>query len=611
MRELKPLILPGVVRAAPNEPCASPEQRFSGNQSRPSSWMESSEPSPVSTTFSVKRHSRGLSSSSSVSSSPPRHDSWDLHMHKRTTAPSPSLPYVAEVAEDPMERDDLHHLRSSSDGFGHWSRHVVSTKSSVDALPSSPLEYADPRDGFYSDSELAFENHAKRRRSADSSFNSFASRIVTRLPSLGKRSRERKRSSLPITPLYRDRESASPILISPRLGRSRSNSRARSIFRRSSEMEVDREALDQQQEFPSQIETIAEDEPLEDQTLEALGIVSMIGEPTASRTPEMEGAVQEEELAEPGDLQRVSTPLLPALMAQALAPEQPHAESLPSPVNSPDSVGMASGRASATGTPQLESGASPALSHHPSVTSVTSFHQRQHLAAGTVADVPALLIADPNDEWSDRLGHANFHIYPAPYSPQEHTVETCNQLLRDWEEARQEYSKHLSRTNTHFGATSQTYRLTEAKWAGIDAQWKLNYEAATAQAAQNGGVRVSEKPAEPAPVAKIPSMNDAHSEGKFPKLGDKDIVGPMTQVAAPSTTGGGGLKRRPSKKTKIMKMLGFMTPSSALNRGGTPFEMYAGEMDRVAGGTVLVNSAQVACRKQDNNNDDAGHVWAK
>lgn len=47
-------------------------------------------------------------------------------------------------------------------------------------------------------------------------------------------------------------------------------------------------------------------------------------------------------------------------------------------------------------------------------------------------------------------------------------------------------------------------------------------------------------------MTKIPSLNEGRGGGKFPCLGDEDIVGPMVQVAAQ-------LHRTPTKKARVFR----------------------------------------------------------
>ena len=118
------------------------------------------------------------------------------------------------------------------------------------------------------------------------------------------------------------------------------------------------------------------------------------------------------------------------------------------------------------------------------------------------------------------------------------------------------------RTSEHYGATSKIYRLTEEKWAEAESAWKQNSETCIMALADNGHENVMElshgSGAELAPLMKLPSLHGPRSEGKFPKLGDEAIVGPMEQVAAQIQT-----TKRNSKKRTFLKFLQGMLPSGA------------------------------------------------
>ena len=115
------------------------------------------------------------------------------------------------------------------------------------------------------------------------------------------------------------------------------------------------------------------------------------------------------------------------------------------------------------------------------------------------------------------------------------------------------------RTGEHYGVTSKTYKLTEEKWASIDAIWRKNNEITIARTVDSGSAAFATLKhttfgdASSNIMTKIPSLNDPRSEGKFPQLGDEDIVGPMVQVAAQ-------LQRSPSKKTKFFKFIAEKFP---------------------------------------------------
>jgi hypothetical protein len=168
-----------------------------------------------------------------------------------------------------------------------------------------------------------------------------------------------------------------------------------------------------------------------------------------------------------------------------------------------------------------------------------------------------------HDEWSDRLGHANFTIFPQPYQPEAVNMDALQQLRNDWDAARCNYTKHLVRTGENYGETSKIYALTEAKWANIEKRWRATHDALMAQIAEatssapgststsrsrsrgrgraraNSGGSILGRPPpmdevfagmqwkrlEDGLPSAIPRLVDA--DGKFPARGDEDIVGPM------------------------------------------------------------------------------------
>jgi hypothetical protein len=140
-----------------------------------------------------------------------------------------------------------------------------------------------------------------------------------------------------------------------------------------------------------------------------------------------------------------------------------------------------------------------------------------------------------HDEWSDRLGHANFIITPRPYRPTTVSLEALSGLLRDWDLARINYTKHLCRTGEHYGTTSNTYQLTQAKWAEIERQWLSIHDELSDSIIRTGSheadaaLEIRRGRQEDVTPSAIPKMLDA--EGKFPERGDVDIVGPMQRDA--------------------------------------------------------------------------------
>ena len=274
------------------------------------------------------------------------------------------------------------------------------------------------------------------------------------------------------------------------------------------------------------------------------------------------------------DQGQATTPLLPPIMMELISHNVP----VQSPLQSPAIAETLSLPSSATssGTPQLPCLPSPPLSTKPSFASI-----RQRSRAGTVlpsSEIPALQMLGEcyDDEWLAKLGHANFTICPEPYLPIVYDVETFKQLREDWDHARHSYARHLARTGEHYGTTSKTYLLTEEKWSLIDAEWKRNNavmadtlgplisrsSSGDAEASHSGSSStVLEQP--PTKVV-VPTINDP--SGKFPDMGDEDIVGPMAvgpsratimqQLVEPA------LQHRVSKKRNFLRFI-----SDILGRG--------------------------------------------
>ena len=248
-----------------------------------------------------------------------------------------------------------------------------------------------------------------------------------------------------------------------------------------------------------------------------------------------------------------STPLLPPILD--LKTKQ---EPVQSPLQSPtvaDPKRAFSFASTPTSTPQTPGMPTPPLSAKPSVSSIRHVHA-SHQAKPV--DMSYLGITDVDDEWSCKLGHANYIIEPEPYMPEVCDAEACRRLLEDWELARRNFLKHQVRTGEHYGTTSKTYKLTNQKWTEIDARWKTNHSLAVATAAQSGYTPEANTPTEPTPLIKMPALNDPNGQGKFPKLGDEDIVGPMVQIAAQ-------MQRRPSRKDTFLKFFSdFKFPAALL-----------------------------------------------
>ena len=371
----------------------------------------------------------------------------------------------------------------------------------ADIVPS-PSHY-DLTDDYPTEPDFGLIPSAKRRRADDFSFAGFTQRFGTRMPSLSGKWRQRKTSNISISTLgYQERPS--------RANSTRTPSLANSF-----------------------IEMDDQDYPLP--PTPAISASGHYGGDSPVAPIDIQRANGQEEETET-DVQ-ATTPLLPPVLTNlsSLIKETAYHSPLQSP--SIADPGPISSPHTPVGTPQLSSLPSPPLSTKPSVSSIQRQRTLSHTTLMPTADIPPLPMISAPDPWADSLGHANFTIAPEPYLPPQFDVEACKQLRTDWETARRNFSRHMMRISEHYGATSRIHKLTEEKWATIDAVWKRNTDVCLSRTADNGYEHALSQSqssiAEPAPLAKLPWLNGPKSEGKFPKLGDEDIVGPMEVVASP------------------------------------------------------------------------------
>jgi hypothetical protein len=405
-------------------------------------------------------------------------------------------------------------------------RDPVMAQSSVQLSSRQEFDY-DLADGFFSDGELASSPRHRKRRAVDSPLTGLASRFETRFPSFSRKWRLRKGAS-----------SASITTDAYGEPASRGDTSSRSSSISNSAQQAPEKTFDPQ--LPPTPTRSVFDTP---------------EEASSSTTINIGKANQSIEEREEGF---ATTPLLPPLMMDASA----NTKQVPmqSPLQSP-SVAESSDPFSGNVTP-IDAVTTPGMPSPP-LSTKSSFHRNTiinrpgHLVPSS--EIPPILIADPNDVWANDLGHANFTIYPEPYIPPNSDLEACRQLRTDWDLARCNYTRHLVRTGEHYGVTSKTYKLTEEKWASIDAIWRKNNEITIDRTVDSGSAAFATLKhttfgdASSNIMTKIPSLNDPRSEGKFPQLGDEDIVGPMVQVAAQ-------LQRSPSKKTKFFKYIAEKFP---------------------------------------------------
>ncbi|PBP19501.1 hypothetical protein BUE80_DR009727 [Diplocarpon rosae] len=535
--KLKPLLLPQLVEERrKRESISDSEMELSSASFYTQNSSASEIPSPVTPTFSSRGHLRYPSSASSVDSLP------SSPIVIGTKASKRSLP---DVQEEPQEKEEgldmfhegdaFHACRCTSDRQHCLHRETSMAQSSGQSSSRPEFDY-DLADGFFSDGELSFSPRNKKRRAGESppALSGLATRLGTKFPSFPRKWRMRKGSSAARINLDAPKERAA----------------ARGASRRSSSTsQPARQVLDKFLELPM---------------------------PPPTPTKSVFDARDDTPAAAPIDIERANrdrgdheegfatTPLLPPLMMDASA--HTRQITLQSPLQSPsvaepaDYFPVSVAPIHAITTPQVPGIPSPSLSTKPST---SSFHRSTATRPGHLvpsSEIPPLVMADPYDEWANKLGHANFTIYPEPYLPASFDLEACRQLRANWDLARCNYTKHLVRTGEHYGVTSKTYKLTEEKWQATDATWRRNNELTIANTVESGHDAFATLKhttlgdgASSNIMTTIPSLNDPRSEGKFPQLGDEDIVGPMVQVAAQ-------LQCAPSKKSKLFKFFAEKFP---------------------------------------------------
>jgi hypothetical protein len=533
--KLKPLILPKLVAARKSSKSSlnmSDEPTSSIYSNADSGFYSASECStPPTPSHYARGHFRFPSSASSLSSSPPTHDPIE---------PPNSSGKLPKLTEEPTEREYDYgsedpyrcscELHMQTDNVCHTNASTGDIDSSYGHAQDCRISRAyDPQDEYFTtcDSELRL---AKRRRSLEASAHSIAGKLERRFPSLSRKVRDRSST------LSRVSRSATP----SRVPSTRSSSLAGSIHHVST--------IDLQEEYASPTSTPAftSREHLDDDAPTPMAID--VGKANAMEIDPEE--VDRERYA--------TTPLLPPLLVSCRNDDLPASSPLQSPTVA-DATATQSLGPTPAGTPPMRAYPTPPLSSKPSLASIQGPRLGYTVSS---ADIPPLMLSDSKDKWAAALGHANFTILPEPYVPVFCNATSVEEHLAEWAQARCNYAKHQVRTAEHYGVTSRHYLLTEQKWTEIDAEWKKKHDLAKSQAAAIGQQLAPSSPTEPGPLSTMPTLNDPKSEGKFPKLGDEDIVGPMQQAAAL-------LPRTPSRKRAFFKFLSdlrFPGTSSFLGR---------------------------------------------
>lgn len=380
----------------------------------------------------------------------------------------------------------------------------------------SPVPEWTPGDDY----DLSAQHSFKRQRSKERSTESLASRMSRRFPSMSKRWKDQPSTQVTNASVRSAPASRTPSL---RLGNRKHTFGSQSESRTPPFSPVD--AIQQ----PS----------------DSARTSKVIPAPIEIPGTEVEDPVDYRELA--------STPLLPPTMDSNHNPQR---DKIQSPLQSPKIAEPADGTFAnhPRSTPNLPYIPTPPLS---TKASIASFHRAGSDMSGFASDVPPMPLSDDNDPWAAKLGHANFQIMPEPYFPDQCNIKSCQHLRDDWEAARKDYMRQAAPISEHYGPTSRTFKLTERKWAEIDAVWRANYELAKAQAGSPRESPECQPLPETTPLPKMTALpNDPEQPSKFPKIDESDIVGPMVQYAR--------VQRQPTRRPSFLRL--FTDPASLLGR---------------------------------------------
>ncbi|SPO05174.1 uncharacterized protein DNG_07860 [Cephalotrichum gorgonifer] len=489
--------------------------------------------SPITPTFSARGHLRCSSSASSL----------DLPFNLMDSPTSPSQAahsikscqrQLPDVEEEPCERDDPDILDGLYDCLcdGPFCVHR-STPNMLERPAANGFEF-DYDLGFLSETDLAGTRERRNFRigSAESSLSGFTSRIGYRFPGLGrwKGSRKNSLSALSVSGLSGD--ASAPVSHAPSL-RSRSSSIGsplRPSYPHTSDATI---SASPRHSFWDSVESV---------------ILPAVEADRGDSSQDLER-----------DRRLATTPLLPPLVTDTKTPTGRLSSSPPFAL--PPSLSDRYGQ--------------PLPPHNPAPSLRTKASVVSFRLSPTSPELP---IPFPNllndDEWSDRLGHANFTILPIPYQPEDVTLSALKKLRADLDLARINYAKHLFRTGENYGETSKIYALTQEKWAEVEATWRRMHDetmerilaaadsplpplpeqqqhqqypgirsrsrgrgrgravssaSGRGRSATEGGVfaGMEWRRIEESGPAALPRM--LREDDKFPSCGDEDIVGPMVR----------------------------------------------------------------------------------
>ncbi|ETI22170.1 hypothetical protein G647_06243 [Cladophialophora carrionii CBS 160.54] len=456
-----------------------------------------SQSSPTQSLFSKGHSSRG--SGSSIASSPVPRDSLDMFGAAKR---------LEDVTEEPHEKDEFDGYTLVNDGTCDWSYYDKALSNDY-GHPSPTTTPADPVWSLGETDNWLLSpgrRQPKRRRSMEQPLTSHGNRLGGRFSSLSRRWKNRSAAGPQLSIVTHH---SSPASRSGSLGSSQVRSPALSAISKHEGGLPSSPTLP----YVNDCSFSAEAAPID--------IV---------RRPE-------EDVAEPG---QATTPLLPPLLSELGKKDEPIHSPLQSPAIAPTT-------ALVTSLPSLDTPLSclpsPPLSTRPSMVSMHSRSRTNTLTNSPFCDIPSMqLLEDASDPWDARLGHANFTIHPEPYVPDVFDLDSYTEYRKNWDQARTNYAKHIARTVEHYGSTSKVYKLTEEKWASIDNVWQRQHDLMrTAMAPvlarlSDGDSEMQDSTASSAVLEKpltklvVPLIDD--KSGKFPELGDGEIVGPMS-VARP------------------------------------------------------------------------------
>ncbi|OTA08562.1 hypothetical protein A9Z42_0002820 [Trichoderma parareesei] len=572
--QLRELLLPQVVQDRKSgtpmdegvslEPCDLSYVYYTTNSS------SSDVASPLTPTFSNRGVPLRYSSSTSSLELPPQ-EGPASPIAQLAAASKSSIRQLPDVQEEPQEREDERQQEGEyededeeleedeedydddlSDNLGMYClcdqacEHLNTSQELLHGDTTGEFDI-DYDLGFLSDSDFsgdAQSSKKKRLMGGESTFGALTSRIGHRFPSIARWKSQRKANSI------------TGLMTSPTTERSLENVLSGAASSRSSSMSSPT------RQFPVLLDDAPPMPPPAMPLYDGYASTDSLDMHAGELSREERSGIER-------DRAMATTPLLPPLLTDPLGkPPQPSQPS--SPLQSPSI-------APSSAVTELHSPRPAVPTPRQSLASKPSVSSLRHVSA--LAELPLPLppsILQDQDEWSDRLGHANFTITPMPYAVDEITAESVTKFCDDWDAARVAYTKHLVRTGEHYGQTSKTYGLTEAKWAEIERKWKLHYTdivrrtqplisgSANSRSRSRGRGRGRSSSAHPAGQGQSQSQSQSQShnghddiyaamqwrgrrgcrpsavpqmlealdaEGKFPGRGDEDIVGPMQRDA--------------------------------------------------------------------------------